>query len=106
MRRKLRSRRGETLIESLVALLLVSIASVALIAMVTSASRMNKAANQLDSGLYAAVSAAEVRQDNEDKEDGTVTVTVDGDSVTKDVTFYGSGDASIFSYQQREEAGG
>ena len=117
MRKKLRSRRGETLVEALVSVLLVSIVSAALVVMVLSASQMNKAASQKDSELYNAISAAETNtvseglggpatEDNLAGETGTVTVTVGSSSVTKQVTFYGSKDETIFSYQENRGAGG
>ncbi len=59
LKKKLASRRGETLTEALVGILIVALSSVALVAMVTAASHMNTAAAARDQALYDAVKEAE-----------------------------------------------
>lgn len=98
MKKKLRSRCGEMLVESIVAVLIISLASVVLATMITSASRLNKTAKEKDTELYEAITAAETH--GESGNAGTVCVTVDGASVNKNVTFYCSdSDDPIYSYR-------
>ena len=98
MKKKLSSRRGETLAETLVAVLIVSFASVLLASMLTSSSRLNKTAKENDEELYAAVTAAETQSGT--GTDGTVTVSVAGESIEKNVLLYCSDpDAPVWSYQ-------
>ncbi len=55
----MRARRGETLTEALVGILIVGLSSAVLAAMIVSAARMNEAAAARDEALYAAVTEAE-----------------------------------------------
>ena len=97
MKKKLRSRCGEMLVESIVAVLIISLASVVLASMITSASRLNKTAKEKDTELYAAITAAETHSGSGIS--GTVSVSVDGETVNKAVTFYcNDSNDPIYSY--------
>lgn len=67
LRRKLTFRSGETLTETLCALLAVALASVALAAMLSVANRLNASAAQRDETLYRGVTAAETRSGPKEK---------------------------------------
>lgn len=95
-----RSKKGETLAETLIALLLVCIASVALASMVMAASRMNATAMERDDALYAAVSQAEIA--SLDDGSGTVEVTVDNQSQSFSVDYSGSDIARSYNTQGGE----
>lgn len=97
--RKLTTRRGETLTETLAALLVICLASAALAAMVTAASRMNAAAMQKDAALYAAVTQTETHSG--EGTDGTVDVTVDGEKITFDVDYYGDDTLTSYGYPRK-----
>lgn len=58
---KLRSRRGETLTETLAAILMVSLASVVLMTLVVTASRINRAAGEGDKAFRAEQEIAETQ---------------------------------------------
>ena len=92
---KLRSRKGETLTETLVALLIVGLSSVVLASMIGAASRMGTQAAERDKAMYEEVAAAEARTG--DSEDGSVTVTVGDTNQTIDVKYYG-GEDGLHSY--------
>lgn len=100
MRKKLCSSKGETMMEALVSVLLVSIVSAAMVGMISSASRLNREAEEMDEALYSAISAAETGSTVTDK-NGTVTVKVDDelDGVDVSVKFYGSTEEEIYSYE-------
>lgn len=102
---KLASRRGETLTETLVGVLIVGLSSAVLACMVAASARMNSAAVAADSALYEAVTKAE---GGEPAGGGTaevaVTVTVGGESHTFSSALCGDGDVPLYSY--RYEKGG
>lgn len=83
--KKLRSRRGETLTETLVALLVVAFSALLLFTLTASAVRMLKASAVTFGQVYAEVGAADARL----VPSGTVQVTVNGKTVT--VPSYGDG---------------
>lgn len=97
MRRKLKSRSGETLAETLAAVLIAGLASVALLTMILSAVRINTRADGADEAFYAALSAAETDQ----RQTGTVEVKVGGDPVVADLT----GTADLPAYRVQGGAG-
>lgn len=85
--RKARSRRAETLTETLTALLVVGLASAALAGMVGASARMNAEAMERDEALYAAVTRAETGTG--DSAEGRVTVTVGDKTSAFNVAYYG-----------------
>ena len=93
---KLRSARGETLTETLMAVLIVGLASVMLAAMIGSASRMNRTALQKDAAYLKALSQVESGTDTGETE-GRIVVEVEGtETATLDVTYrHGEGDALV-----------
>lgn len=103
---KLRARKGETLTETLVAVLLVGLASVVLASMVGAASRMSIRALERDGKLYAAVTAAETQPDSAKVEetDSNVRVAI-GNGPTEDfpVTYFSDGDGTLYSYRYEKE---
>lgn len=105
-RNKLRSRKGETLSETLVAVLLVGLASVVLASMIGAASRMSARSLERDVKLYAAVTAAETKPDDSaetEKTDSKVRVNV-GNAPAKEftVTFFSDEDGTLYSYRYKK----
>lgn len=99
VKKKLRVSRGETLVETLTAIVVIALASVALAAMIGAASRMDLAARANDERLYSAISQLETADGG--GESGTVTVTVggqEGRSVAFSVTFSDGGDGLLRAY--------
>lgn len=109
IRNKLRSRRGETLTETLVALLVVALASVILATMIGTATRINAAAIQRDETLCQAVTAMETGTEAV-ATDGTVTVNINGGSVNFDGNYYSYAeeegeDPILYAYGKKEGSG-
>lgn len=98
MRRKLASRRGETLTETLVGILIVGLCSAALACMAAVSARANSAAAAEDAALYGAVTEAEAG--GTPIGSVTVTVTVDGRPHAFASALYGSGDVPLYAYRE------
>lgn len=79
MRKKLRSQRGDTLMETLAALLLVVLTMAFLATSLVTAARINAGVRQTDTAL---------KYDAADGETKTLTITRENNSVTKSVTVY------------------
>ena len=79
MRKKLRSRRGDTLAETLAALLLVVLTMAFLATSLVTAARINAGVRQTDTAL---------KYDDDEGEKKTLTITRENNSVTKSVTVY------------------
>ncbi len=89
---KLRRKGGETLTETLVALLVMTMSSVLLFTMVSAANRLNAAARRQDDALYGALqNLAESEQAPGAQSPGTATIkTIDGSfSAEFDVLYSG-----------------
>lgn len=96
---KLRSRKGETLTETLVAVLLVGLASVVLASMIGAASRMSGLALERDKNLYEEITAAETQKDS--GQNGDVTIKIGGSNKSMTVTYYGEeGQLNSYAYKK------
>lgn len=107
LRAKLFARRGETLTETLCALLVVALASLALAAMLSAANRLNASAIERDDALYIGLTAAEGRTST--PEPGEVAVTGDGGFSAKfAVDWYGADGLWAYAgdFSAPEEGGG
>ena len=98
MKRKLKSRRGETLVESLCAVLIASLSAALLAGMVTAASNMNISARENDAKLYSSISDAETFAG--DARTGEITVTVGSKTTDAAVQVYGQ---VVSSYRRSGE---
>lgn len=103
--RKLRSHSGETLVETLAALLLIALTSAVFLQAVLSSAHSGAEAKK-DDGLFRQNLSAAERQDAASGTDGSVTV--DGKAYA--VTYYQSGAAApaggrLRSYAAKEEGG-
>lgn len=106
--RKLRSKRGESLVETLCAVLVTALAVALLAAMVDGAARLDRKTAKTSDEMYQAVSKAEDPESTlstyPTESAGTVPVEVDGRDVDPlDVKFYGHGD-QVTSYREETEA--
>ena len=72
--RKLKSNKGETLVEALAAILIIALASLLLIGSVSSAVNINKRVKQEDKNFKTDVAAAEQQQATLDKANKTLTI--------------------------------
>lgn len=99
-RRKRLGHRGETLTETLVAIVIISLSSVLLASMVGAASRMNAAVLERDRVFYAELSQAE--RQLTPRASGTVTVRIGGEAVEFPVTVYGAGGLVSYALEGRD----
>lgn len=88
LRRKLHSSRGETLIETLAAILIASLSVALLFTCIMASVRMDETARAADARYYAALSAAEKQ------ETGMELVDADGNAIGAVVTVTGEGGAA------------
>ncbi len=94
---KLRDRRGETLTETLCAVLVLALAVALLGTMIDASSRLDRKTDQAAGELYQSFSEAE--KPGAPTETGTVSVQVGDDTVTVPVDFYGNSD-QVVSYRE------
>lgn len=97
---KLRSRRGETLVEPLVAILVSALSVVLLVGGITAAAQINRRAAEQDGDFYGQLTAAEEQAAPVE----TFTVTVDqGSDLDAEIpaSLYGEGD--LWAYARRDE---
>ena len=88
-KRRLRSRRGETLVESLVSILIFTFASILFLSMVASAARINGTVRKADAAYAAQQQVVETGPSaaNAQESAGTVTFTCQGHTIaSKSVT--------------------
>lgn len=85
--RRLSSRRGETLVETLASILIVAVSAAIFAGMIMSSSRLNTVAKEADDAFYAELSAAETQAATTS---GTVSVTWSTGSEAFAVTIAGT----------------
>ncbi len=96
--KKWNSRRGETLTETLAALLLVALATALLVTMVTASFRLNAAARRNDAGFYEELSKAEA---GEDEGEGLIKIIVDGNPQSDVQVSVTGGGSALTSYERK-----
>lgn len=106
--KKLRSRAGESLVESLAAILIFTMASIGMFSMVTAAADINQTAKEADRTSQEQMLIAE--QGEGSSTSGTVTMTlVSGDDtinvIVADVDIYGT-EGGLFAYYHSIAQGG
>lgn len=100
MGRKLRSRRGETLVEVMASIVIGALSVALLFGCVMASSRIDSAAAGMDRDYYAGLSAAEAQSAPVAGAAGTVTVAngeITGKDTTVNVNVYGG--AGMYSYK-------
>lgn len=108
MDKKPRKCRGETLTETLAAILLVTLSATVLCTLVVTAARINRAAGEGDARFRQNQAAVERRRAGTDgtlTSDGSVTVTVGGVTSSYPVTVYTVENGALTSYAYRGEDG-
>ena len=104
-RLKLRSERGETLIEVLASVLIVSLSVMMVAGSVMASSRVDVDAEKMDKTHYAGLSNAETHTTRTTPTGVVVTIS-DPDDITNGktyditITFYGDAKAGMFSYER------
>lgn len=95
--RKLKARRGELLLESLVSVLIVTLSGLLLATLIVSAARLNKTAREADSALQTETEAAEtgVWETNG-------SVKIGGNTLNNVISFNTSDSSTLTSYRLNE----
>ena len=106
--KKLRSRAGESLIESLAAILVMTLASIVMYSMVTAAADINTKAKNNDLAVQQQMDVAE--RADQASGSGTIYMYIEVDDETKrvaevDVDIFGA-EGDLYSYFVKEGAGG
>ena len=96
---KLRSNRGETLVELLASILVATLSVALLIGCVTASFQLGRQADQSDSYFYQTLTAAEDRQIP--LTDGIIQVTEGGSLVSLPVQVYG--DEGLYAYARKTD---
>lgn len=103
IRKKLRECAGETLVETLAAVLIIGIVSGGFAALIMESTKLNQEATTQYDALYRDVSAIEIhdKKKDEEPETGTISVIVEGESesVTVGVTYYSNESGNLYSYE-------
>ena len=102
---KLRSKAGESLIESLAAILIFTMASIVMYSMVTTAADINRTAKEMDEANQQHMIAVEKGEDQNGS--ATITFSLDGTEIAETkVDIYGGKDGSLFTYFVQDTTGG
>jgi hypothetical protein len=96
---KLRSKAGESLIESLAAILIFTMASIVMYSMVTTAADINRTAKIMDETNQQHMIAVEKGLPEAQNGSATITFSLDGTQIAQtQVDIYGGKDGSLFTY--------
>lgn len=98
--KRIRSKKGETLIESLASILIFTLASIILLTLVSAANDLNRTAKETDRTFFVQMIEAEMAEGNE-KTAGTVTFTLSGTSEKVAVDVYGL-ETGLYAYYAAE----
>lgn len=106
---KLRARTGETLIESLAAILIFTMASLVMYSMVTAAADINATAKEKDAQVQTQMAVAEKGEGTPASGKITMTITASGNGETievagGDVVIYGTPGSTLYAYYEKEAA--
>ena len=105
--RKLKSKAGESLIESLAAILIFTMASIVMYSMVTTAADINRTAKEMDEANQQHMIAVEMGLPEAQNGSATITFSLDGTQIAQTpVDIYGGTDGSLFTYFVQDSTGG
>ena len=97
--RKLKNKAGESLIESLAAILIFTMASLVMYTMVTTAADLNRPAKEMDEANQHHLIAVEKGLPEAQNGSATITFSLDGTQIAQtQVDIYGGKDGSLFTY--------
>ena len=108
MRKILKQQKGETLVETLVALLIATFSVMMLTASITSSARINKQNSNADDKYTEELKRVESYEADAGFEAKEIQIKFDfgnGTTIVKDAILYGGEDGRLASYKAKEEAG-
>lgn len=104
MFRKLKSKAGESLVETLCAILIFTMASIIMYSMVTSAGDINRTAKEMDTKNQAHLAAVEKGESGAKNGSAVVCFEMDGQTIAQaTVDIYGGQNDSLYAYFLRPE---
>lgn len=98
--KKLRCASGETLVETLAAILIVTLASLLFLQMTMASVRINRDARQMDADYQAALAAAEDQRERTADSPGTATLSgseTEGTEWSYSIDYYGGGNLTSYA---------
>ena len=96
---KLRSKAGESLVESLAAILIFTMASIVMFSLVSAAGDINRTAKQMDAENQAHMVAVEKGEPEATNGTAVITFTMGSKEIAKEtVDIYGGTDGSLYTY--------
>ena len=99
MFRKLKSKVGESLVETLAAILIFTMASIVMYSMVTSAGDINRTAKEMDTKNQAHLAAVEKGQESAKTGSSLISFYMDNELIAQsNVDIYGGNDDSLYAY--------
>lgn len=105
--KKLKSKAGESLVESLAAILIFTMASIVMFSMVSAAGDINKTAKEMDAENQAHMVAVEKGEPEAINGSAVITFKLDSTVIaTQPVDIYGGQDDSLYTYFIQSAAGG
>lgn len=103
--KKLRSKAGESLVETLAAILIFTMASIVMYSMVTTAADLNRKAKETDQAVQSQMTAIEKGEESAKSGTEKVTFSMNGSTMAEvDVDIYG-GNGKLYSYFARKAGG-
>ena len=99
MFRKLKSKAGESLVETLAAILIFTMASIVMYSMITSAGDINRTAKEMDAKNQAHLAAVEKGDPNAKNGSAVISFNMDGKLIAQStVDIYGGTGDSLYAY--------
>ena len=99
MFRKLKSKAGESLVETLAAILIFTMASIVMYSMITSAGDINRTAKEMDAKNQAHLAAVEKGDPNAKNGSAVISFNMDGELIAQStVDIYGGTGDSLYAY--------
>ena len=96
---KLKSRAGETLVESLMSIMVFTLASISMYTMVTTAADINAEAKELDRNMHEQIAAVDMTESSAEAGVGKVNIKLGDNTIdTIDVYIYRKDNNSMYAY--------
>lgn len=102
--KRIKNKCGETLIESVISILIFTFASIIMLTMISAANNINQTAKDNDREHYEQLVVAELAPDGSGVTK-TVNFTIDGEDVTEYVQVFGT-DGGLYAYYKQTPGGG
>ena len=97
--KKLKSKAGESLIETLAAILIFAMASIVMYTMVTTAADINRTAKEMDKQNQSHLIAVETGAESAKTGTGTVTFKIGSEKIAEtNVNIYGGNNGSLYAF--------